>query len=64
MEYYFCRRHSLSDDENAWADGFKGQLLSSHGITNSRGVLIAYLDSKSFTDKKRINDDTARFFNT
>ena len=34
--------------------------MSAHGITNSRGVLIAYLDSKSFTVKKRINNDTAR----
>ena len=25
MEYYFCRKHTVYDDENVWGDNFKGQ---------------------------------------
>ena len=53
MEYYFCGKHALSNDENAWADDFKGQVFFAPGTSNSRGVLIAYLGSKSFVVKKK-----------
>ena len=58
MEYYFS--HSVSDDENAWADDFKGQVFFSHGTPDSRGVLIAYLGYflKYFVVKNKRNDDT------
>ena len=36
---------SISNDENAWADDFKGLVFFLHGTSNSRGVLIAYLGS-------------------
>ena len=52
--------HSISNDENAWADDFKGQVFFSHGTSNSRGVLIAYLGSKSFVVKNKRNDDAGR----
>ena len=52
--------HSISNDENAWADNFKGQAFFSHGTSNYRGVLIAYLGSKSFVVKNKRNDDTGR----
>ena len=57
MEYYFCRKHTISNDENAWADDSKGQVLFSLDKSNSRGVLIAYLGSKSFFVKNKRNDD-------
>ena len=49
--------HSISNDENTWADDFKGQVFFSHGTSNSRGVLIAYLGSQSFVVKNKRNDD-------
>ena len=57
MEYYFYRKHAVSDDENAWADHVTGRLFL-HGISNSRGVLIACLGSKSFVVKNKRNDDS------
>ena len=52
--------HSISNDENAWAVDFKGQVFFSDGTFNSRGVLIAYLGSKSFVVKNKRNDDAGR----
>ena len=52
--------HSISNDENAWADDFQGQVFFPHGTSSSRGVLIAYLGSKSFVVKNKRNDDTGR----
>ena len=52
--------HSISNDENAWADDFKGQVFFSHRTSNSRGVLVAYLGSKSFVVKNKRNDDDGR----
>ena len=49
--------HSISNDENAWADDFKSQDFFSHGTSKSCGVLIAYLGSKSFVVKNKRNDD-------
>ena len=45
--------HSVSDDENAWADDFKGQVFLSHGTSNSCVVLIAFLGFKSFVVKNK-----------
>ena len=45
--------HSVSDDENAWVDDFKGQVIFSHGTSNNCGALIACLGSKSFVVKKK-----------
>ena len=52
--------HSISNDENACTDDFKGQVFFSHGTPNSRPVLIAYLGSKSFVVKNKRNDDAGR----
>ena len=52
--------HSVSDDENAWADDFKGQVFLSQGTSDSRGVFIAYLSSKSFVVNIKRNDDAGR----
>ena len=40
--------HSVFDDENSWADDFKGRIFFSHGTANSHGVSIAYLGAKIF----------------
>ena len=34
--------HSISNDENGWADDFKGQVFFSHDTSNSCSVLITY----------------------
>ena len=56
--------HSVSDDENVWADDFKGQVFFLHATSNSGGVLIAYLGSKSFVVKNRRNYDADCIFDT
>ena len=60
MEYYFCWKHTISNDENACADDFKSQVFFSGGTSNSLGVLVAYLGSKSFVVKYKRNDCTFR----
>ena len=52
--------HTISNNENVWADYFKGQVFFWHGTSNSRGALIAYLGSKSFIVKNKRNDDAGR----
>ena len=52
--------HSISNDENGWADNFIGQVFFSHGASNSGGVLIAYLGSRAFVVKNKRNDDAGR----
>ena len=52
--------HSISNNENAWTDDFNGQVFFSHGTPNSRGVLTAYLGSKSFVVKNKGNDVAGR----
>ena len=59
-ELFLQETHSISNEENVWADDFKDQVFSSHGTSNSRGVLIAYLGSQSFVVKNKRNDDTGR----
>ena len=41
--------HSVFDDENTWADDFKGRVFFSHVTSNSHGVSIAYLGAKNFS---------------
>ena len=50
----------IFNDENVCADDFKGQVFFWHDTFNSRGVLIAYLGSKSFVVKNKRNDDAGR----
>lgn len=49
--------HSVCNDENAWADNFRGHAFFLHGTSSFRGVLIAHLGSKSFVVKNKRNDD-------
>ena len=39
--------HSSVKDENVWSDKFEGQLFFSHGKTNSCGVAIGFVGTKS-----------------
>ena len=39
--------HSSVDDEKRWCDELNGNLYFSHGKTNSGGVAIEYVGSKS-----------------
>ena len=40
--------HSSIKNENAWVNDFNCPVFFSHGVSNSCGVLIAYLGTKSF----------------
>ena len=52
--------HSVCNDENAWADNFRGHAFFLHGTSSFRGVLIAHLGSDSFVVKNKRNDDVSR----
>ena len=41
--------HCSLNDEKKWEDDFKGQLLFSHGKTNSCSVAIGYIGKKSIS---------------
>ena len=48
MDSFFFRKHSCVDDEKRWCDELNGNLYFPHGKTNSGGVAIGYVGSKSF----------------
>ena len=52
--------HSNSKVEQKWKEDFHGKVFFSHGKTNSRGVLIAYIGTEKFTVKKQQTDHTGR----
>ena len=52
--------HSSIEDEKQWSDNFKGNIFYSHGTTNSCGVAIAFLGSKSLEVVETRNDDQGR----
>ena len=60
---FLQEKHSISNEENAWADDFKGQVFLSHDTSNSCGVLIAYLGCKSFVIKNKRSGDAGRILN-
>ena len=52
--------HSSLNVEKKWADQFKGQLLFSHGKTNSCGVAIGYVGNKPCSLISQIKDNHER----
>ena len=46
--------------EQKWKEDFHGKVFFSHGKTNSRGVLIAYIGTEKFTVKKQQTDHSGR----
>ena len=47
--YFLLETNSASNGETLWKTNFQGQLFFSHLSSNSCGVLMAYLRSKSFS---------------
>ena len=57
MGFVFLKEtYSSINIEKNWNDYFQGQLLFSHGKTNSCGVAIGYYGRKSFELLKKFND--------
>ena len=52
--------HSSVDDEKRWCDELDGNLYFSHGKTNSGGVAIGYVGSKSFILANQTTDKNCR----
>ena len=52
--------HSNSKVEQKWKEDFHSKVFFSHGKTNSRGVLIAYIGTEKFTVKKQQTDHSGR----
>ena len=52
--------HSSPRDEKKWKDEFKGSLYFSHGKTNSCGVAIGFLGTKSIELIKQETDSNGR----
>ena len=52
--------HSSVADEKQWSQNFKGAIFYSHGTTNSCGVAIPFLGSKSLEVVETKNDGQGR----
>ena len=52
--------HSSVENENQWSDDFKEEIFYSHSTTNSCGIAIVFLGSKSLEVVKTKNDDQGR----
>ena len=52
--------HSSVKDEKVWSDEFEGQLLFSHGKTNSCGVAIAFVGTKALNILNMKRDNLGR----
>ena len=52
--------HSFVDDEKRWCEELNGNLYSSHRKTNSCGVAIGYVGSKSFVLTNQTADKIGR----
>ena len=52
--------HSSVDDKKRWCDELNGNLYLSHGKTNSGGVAIRYVGSKSFVLANQTTDKNGR----
>ena len=44
--------HTSEDTFTEWKNGFPGEIFFSHGLTNSWGVMIGYLDNSTFNANK------------
>ena len=61
MDSFFFRKHvALFNVEKRWCDELNGNIYFSHGKTNSRGVAIAYVGSKSFVLANQSADKNGR----
>ena len=58
--FFLQETHSSVEDEKQWSDNFKGKIFYSHGTTNSCGVAIAFLGSKSLEVVDTKNDRQGR----
>ena len=58
---FLQERHSSVNDEKRWCDELNGSLYFSHGKTNSGGVAIGYVGSKSFVLTNQTADKNGRF---
>ena len=60
-EFIFLQEtHSCINDEIKWREEFKGELVFSHGKTNSRGVAIGFYGSKTIEQINKISDKSGR----
>ena len=57
---FLQEKHSFVDDEKRWCDELNGSLYFSHGKTNSGGVAIGYVGSKSFVLTNQTADKNGR----
>ena len=52
--------HLTKEIEQKWKDELNGQIFFSHGKSNSCGIFIAFLGSKSVTITKEVSDNNGR----
>ena len=58
--FFLQETHSSVEDKKQRSDNFLGKIFYSHGTTNSCGVAIAFLGSKSLAVVETQNDDQGR----
>ena len=58
--FFLQETHSTVNDEIKGKDDFKGEVLNSHGKSNSFGVLICFIGSKRFFIRNKLSDNDDR----
>ena len=53
--------HSTVDIETEWSQRYKGDIIMSHGTSNSKGVAILFGDQLDYSIVKKIIDQNGRF---
>ena len=57
---FLQKTHSTFNDEIKWKDNFKGEVLYSHGKSNSFGALICFIGSKKKFIRNKLSDNDGR----
>ena len=58
--FFLQETHSTVNDEIKGKDDFEGEVLNSHGKSNSFGVLICFIGSKRFFIRNKLSDNDDR----
>ena len=58
--FFLQETHSTIKNESTWVNDFNGPVFFSHGVSNSCGVVIAYLGKTSFFLNKQKTDKAGR----
>ena len=58
--FFLQDTHFSKVTEKIWSDEFNGDLIFSHGKTNSCGVLVGFYGNINYSVKKKLSDNSGR----